>query len=471
MRTAPHLLPPWQEARRLAIPATFSLLLHAAYRVNDQYWVRELGPDAQAALGLTSFLHILNFGFATLLATGTLARMAHASGSGDREGVRRAWHASWAFGLPWFALIGAFGWLTTPLWVQACGAQGEAARMAVQYLGVIYLVQPAIAMKPVVDAAYFGLGNTLIPMLLAALAVLLNFVTAPLLIYGFGNWEGMGIAGAAWSTGFSRLVAVALGMFLLARWFGLPLERRRADRAELRRMLAIGAPLAASAIVYALVFILLLKTSVQELGRDVQAGLGVGFNGVEAMSYCALMGPAVAAASIVGRRLGAGDRAGARAGMRACLWMSAGIAAVTTVVFWIAPGPLVGIFAREEGVRHEAAIYLRIVALSQVVTAVDAVLQQSMAGAGRTLQMSLINLAGYMVRIPLAALLTAGLGWGAAGVWWAMNLSNYLKLGAMILLFRRLRLFAGFPTPGHQAHGPQAHGPPPSRLVEPPSVH
>lgn len=445
MRSAPHLLPPWQEARRLAIPATLSLLLHAAYRVNDQYWVRGLGPDAQAALGVTSFLHILNFGFATLLATGTLARVARAAGAGDEDGVRRAWHATWRFGLPWFALIALLGWAFTPLWVRACGAEGNVAVMAAQYVAVIYLVQPAICFKPVVDSVFIGLGNTTIPLVLAVLAILVNFALSPLLIYGAGSWDGMGIAGAAWATGISRAAAVALGAGFLSRWFALPLEKRRIDWTEVRRMLAIGAPLAVSVTGYAMVFILVLKTSVQGLGRDVQAGLGVGFNGVESLSYCALMGPAMAAASIVGRRLGANDLAGARAGMRACLVMSIGISAVASLAFLLMPGPLVAPFSGEAGVRREAVIYLQVVALSQVVTAVDAVLQQSMAGAGRTFHMSLVNLAGYASRIPLAALFTGGLGWGAAGVWWALNVSNYLKLGAMILLFRRLRLFAAAP--------------------------
>ena len=127
--------------------------------------------------------------------------------------------------------------------------------------------------------------------------------------------------------------------------------------------------------------------------------------------------------------------------------MSAGMAAAATALFLLIPGPLSAGFTGEPAVRREAVVYLQVVAFSQVVTAVDAVLQQSMAGAGRTFHMSLINLAGYAARIPLAALFTVGLGWGAAGVWWALNASNFLKLGAMILLFRRLRLFAAPPPP------------------------
>ncbi len=442
MRAGLVRLSPWQEAMRLAWPATLSLLMHAAYRVTDQFWVQGLGADAQAALGITSFLHILNFGMITLLSTGTLARVARASGAGQIAGVRAAWHCSWAFGLPWFMLLGVAGWLLTPLLVRACGASGEVERLAIAYIGVIYLVQPAIGMKPVVDSVYIGLGNTVIPMLLAALAVAINFVLTPALIYGWGVFPEMGIAGAAWATGISRAVGAALGTLGLARWFDLPLLRHRLDWKEVRRMLAIGAPMMVSASGYALVFLAVLKTSVAHLGRDVQAGLGVGFNGVESLSYCGLMGPAIAAASIVGRKLGAGDIAGARAGMRACMWMSLAISSVTTLLFLTIPRLLASGFTDDASVLNEAVLYLQVVGFSQLITAADSVLQQTLAGAGRTFRMSVLNLGCYALRIPLAHTLAFTLAWGASGVWWALNLSNLLKLGAMIWLLRRLNLFA-----------------------------
>jgi Na+-driven multidrug efflux pump len=34
------------------------------------------------------------------------------------------------------------------------------------------------------------------------------------------------------------------------------------------------------------------------------------------------------------------------------------------------------------------------------------------------------------------------MGFGASGIWWALNVGNLLKLGAIFLLFRRLRLFS-----------------------------
>jgi len=70
------------------------------------------------------------------------------------------------------------------------------------------------------------------------------------------------------------------------------------------------------------------------------------------------------------------------------------------------------------------------------------VLQQTMAGAGRTFRMSLLNLGCFALRIPMASIFAFTLAWGASGVWWSLNVSNLIKLGAMILLMRRLNLFA-----------------------------
>ena len=69
------------EAARLAWPVTLSLLLHAGYRVNDQYWIRALGAEAQAALGVTTFMLILNFAFISVVTTGALVSSAKARNS------------------------------------------------------------------------------------------------------------------------------------------------------------------------------------------------------------------------------------------------------------------------------------------------------------------------------------------------------------------------------------------------------
>ena len=435
-----------REAFFLSWPITLSLLLHAGYRVNDQYWVKDLGPDAQAAMGLTSFLLILNFAFISLLSTGTLARVAQSSGAGNWSQLRHSFSTSCYSGLVWFGVIAVAGWFATPFLVQSSGGSGNPAALAEDYLGTIYLVLPLIGFKPLIDSVFFGLGNTVVPMLLSGLSVALNAILNPVLIYGWWGMPAMGIEGAAWSTGISRAVSALIGIVVLLRYFDLKgCLRESPTWNELKKICRIGGPVAFSHATFAICFTLILKTSVAPLGPTVQAGLAVGFNGIESLSYCGLMGPAMASASLVGRRLGARDFEGAKRGAYACLGMSVGFATMTSVVFLTAGHFLSDIYTDDLVILTEAVLYLHIVAYSQVITAADSTLQQIMAGAGRTVQMAILNICGFISRVPLAFWMSATLGMGAAGIWWALNIANYLKLGAIFVLFRRMHIFS--PTP------------------------
>lgn len=438
----------FREAVRLSWPATLTLLLHACYRVNDQFWIQDMGAPAQAALGVTSFMLIFNFALVTVVHTGTLARIARAFGAGDREGLSRSHHTAFKFGTLWFLAVAAAGYATTPIWVGMLGARGEVAALADDYLRVIYLGFPLLALKPVVDAMFIGMGNTVIPMILSGTSVALNFVLNPILIYGWGPVPAMGTGGAALATVLSRALGAGAGYLLLARYYSLHYPRRRPlDWLEVRRVVAIGLPMAFSTGGYALTFIAVLKTTVARFGETTQAGLGVAFNGVEAISYCGMMGPAIAVASMVGRRLGAGDTRGARESVRACMLLSVGIASVFTVAFLLAPRLLARVYSEDTQVLTQAAFYLWIVAWSQTATAAQSVFEQALAGAGHTLGMAVFNVIGNGARIPLCWLFAVQLDYGPKGAWWALNLTNYLKLGAIFLIYRSGRWHAGETPP------------------------
>lgn len=432
-----------REAFRLSWPITLSLLLHAGYRVNDQYWIKDLGPDAQAAMGLTTFMLILNFAFLSIMTSGSLARVARHVGAGERNLLQRTVGTSCWTSLAWFSVLGAVGWATTPLWVRLAGGSGAPAEFAEQYLGTIYLVLPMIGFKPLIDCVFLGLGNTVMPMLLSALSVALNAVLNPAMIYGWWGLPAMGMEGAAWSTGISRAFSAILGMLVLNRWFGLGgYLRARFSVKELKRIVQIGLPVCFTHAAYASCFLIIMKTSVAPLGSTVQAGLAVGFNGIESVSYCGLMGPAMAASSIVGRRLGAQDYLGAKRGAWSCMGLSVGFATLTSILFLTLGRPLASFFTEDPEVLEQAVLYLGIVAWSQVATAAYSTFQQAMTGAGRTVAMAWVSIGGNLSRVPLAWGFALGMGFGASGIWWALNVGNFLKLGAIFLLFRRLHLFS-----------------------------
>ena len=444
-----------REAFRLSWPITLSFLLHAGYRVNDQYWIGDLGPDAQAAMGLTTFMLILNFSFLSIITSGVLARVAFYTGSGQHEHVERTIGTACRAGILWFSLIGLIGWMTTSFWVQLAGGFGAPAVFAEEYLSTIYIVLPLIGFKPLIDCVFLGLGNTVMPMLLSFLSVALNTALTPAMVYGLWGLPAMGMEGAAWSTGISRGFCALLGLLALKKWFGLGGFLRQAfDFSELKRVVRVGLPVGFSHAAYSGCFLAIMKTSVAPLGANVQAGLAVGFTGLESVSYCGMMGPAMAASSIVGRRLGAKDYLGAKRGAMSCLGLSVGFALFTAAIFLLFGRNLASWFTDDPGVLEEAVLYLAIVAFTQAATAAYSTLQQMMTGAGRTLQMAYVSIAGNFVRIPIAWWFSAGLGFGATGIWWALNVGNILKLAAIYWLFRRMHLFS--PPDDAEKDGPNS---------------
>ena len=130
---------------RLALPAAISYLFNNVYRMNDQYWVQGLGASAQAALGATMYIAILNFALIFLAAGGGLSLVARATGARDvaeRDSVAR--HAIFLAGLIGLVLM-VVGHALTPTIVQLLGLEGQVAERAIDYLEMLYLV--AIPMR------------------------------------------------------------------------------------------------------------------------------------------------------------------------------------------------------------------------------------------------------------------------------------------------------------------------------------
>ena len=266
-----------------------------------------------------------------------------------------------------------------------------------------------------------------------ALAVVLNLVLDPLLILGWGPFPALGIRGAAAATLVTRGAACAVGFALLARR-GL-IARARPRWAALREQGSIGLPVAASGVVFSLVYVVLTRFT-SEFGTSALAALGVGHK-VESLSYMVCLGFGVAAATSVGQNLGAGspDRA-RRSGETATVFATAA-GALVAALFLVWPEGVMEVFTDDPGVVRDGASYLRIVAVAQLFMAADLVLESAMSGAGYTLLPMAASVLLTVARLPLAVGLAAVMG--LAGIWWAISGTAVARGVAMAWIWRRGR--------------------------------
>ena len=396
-------------------------MLTHGYRSVDQYWIQDVSMQAQAAIGSSVFVLIMFAGGFELVAFGTSPLVARATGAGDPEGRRRSLGAGVFAGLWVTAATMSAGFFASQI-AETLGLHGQTAVECERYLQTIAWTALPLVFTPLVDHAFIAMGNARLPMLLHAVSLAVNIVLTPLLIYG----ADLGIVGAALASNASRALSTGAGFVLLVQATGL--ERAHVvSGPELRRVLRIGLPIASGTITYALVYWAMLRTSISPLGPHVNAALGIGFSALEGVAWPCFHGVSIAVASFVGRSLGAGSPEQARAAYRLALPSITILGLAATGAFSLGGRFLTGLFAAEPLVHDAATEYALILAASQLFVAWESLSEGVLLGAGDTRTVFWLSVPANLLRVPLAWWLAFPLGLGAAGVWWAINITTYAK--------------------------------------------
>jgi Na+-driven multidrug efflux pump len=263
----------------------------------------------------------------------------------------------------------------------------------------------------------------------------------------------MGIAGTATATVLCWALAAVVSLALLSRRGFLSRERpsdealRFHERTPLRRgplpgldlsiaarIVRVGVPAAAQGVFFVAVYFALSKVVTDTGGDAAQAGLGIGLRG-EAVAFVLCSGFGVAAASLVGRLLGAGrPEDAARAAWRAALLAGAACLAWSLVLFFL-DGVVTSVLHVPADVEPHARLYYRIVAFALVPQAFEIVLDGAFAGAGMTLPTMLVSIVFAAARVPLAE--WAAEGMGVAGIWAVISATAAVRGVVIALWFSR----------------------------------
>lgn len=402
---------------RIALPAAAGHLLMFCNNLADQWWVSRLGREATAGLttGMTTFWMLTAVG--QIFATGITAVVARRVGGGrGPEAVAAASHgARGALFLSF--VVAAAGVLLTPVLVAAGGASDEAQAHARAYLHALFLGAPVLFLFHAAEGTFRGRGDARTPLRALAIALGLNIVLDPVLIFG----AGLGVLGAGLATAIALgLTGALLAWSALRRGFLDP-RVRGLGLPVVARIVAIGTPLSIHGVIFSLVYRVLIEQTSRAGGDAATAALGWGIR-FEGVSYMASVGCAAAAAAIVGQALGAGRPLRARDGAWAAVRLGVFVSALWGLVMFAMPEHVVrAMVGGDAAVAAHTVDYFRIVGVCLAFMAVEIVLEGAFSGAGNTLPPMLLGSAVTVARVPLAALFASTLQWGVAGVFWVIS--------------------------------------------------
>jgi putative MATE family efflux protein len=391
----------------MAAPIAIGMIFQTLYYLVDLYFVGRLGDQAIAGVSTAGNVTFVVVALTQILAVGTVALIAQATGRRDAGDANLVFNQSLAMAavLGLATLIG--GYSLAPVYMRMLGADAGTSAAGVEYL-MWYL--PGLGLQfaiVAISSALRGTGIVKPTMLVQVLSVVINAVLAPVLIAGWGTGRPLGVAGA----GLASTIAIAVGVLLLWRIFHRLEHAVAADRTQMRprlaqwmRILRIGTPAGAEFLLM-FVYMAVIYAVLRPFGAESQAGYGIGMRVMQAMML-PVMAIAFATAPVAGQNFGARAYDRVRETFRFAAVASSVLMLAMTLLCHLRPAALIGAFTDDASVIREGVDFIRIISWNFVASGLIFTCAGVFQALGNTLP-SLASSASRLVTFVIPLLLLA----------------------------------------------------------------
>jgi len=407
---------------RLALPTIVVLVVQTFVGVAETYFVSFLGTDALAGVALVfpvlMLMQMMSNGGIGGGVSSAVARALGASRSADADAL--VWHAivlACAFGL----IFTAVAILGGPILYRAMGGTGPTLTAALTYSGVVFAGSIPIWITALLSSALRGAGNVNVPALVILSGAVILVPLSPILIFGWGPFPRLGVAGGGAAVViYYVLAALLLVLYLrsprsLLRLRVVPLEGRL-----FKDIMGVGL-LSAIGTVQVNLTVIFVTAAVGRFGADAIAGYGIASR-LDYIQIPLLFGLGTAVVTMVGVNVGAGQLVRARR----IAWIGGALAFGVTEFIGLAamvfPHVWIGLFSDDPQVLAMGTVYLQNVAPVYGAVGLGLMLYFASQGAKRVL---FPVLAGT-VRMIIAAFI----GWSMV-TWFGAGLSTLFQIVAL----------------------------------------
>jgi putative MATE family efflux protein len=388
---------------RLAAPNILLMLAQSATGLIETYFVGKLGTDALAGVSIVfPGVMLMQMMSAGAMGGGISSAIARALGGGRQDDANAlVWHAlviNGLLGLLCTAVVLTFG----EKLYRALGGDGASLHAALAYSNIVYAGAALLWVMNALSSAIRGTGNMLLPAVVICGGAMLLIPISPCLIFGWGPFPALGVAGGAVAlVGYYTLGTVLQALYL----FGHRSVLRPAFATLTLRKRLFGAILKVGGIaslssIQTNLAIMITTGVVGTFGAASLAGFGTGSR-LEYLMVPIAFGVGGPLVAIVGTNVGAGQRHRA---LRAA-WIGAAIGFVMTETIGVAaalhPVGWLSLFGSDPGMLATGSQYLRIVGPFYGFFGLGLVLYFASQGAGRM---------AWPVAAQLMRLLVAGAG-------------------------------------------------------------
>jgi putative MATE family efflux protein len=419
---------------RLALPALGEQLLAFCVSFYDVYLAGLLGKEETSAIGLSAYVSWLSYLIFGLIGTGTVAIVARAWGAGEFDDARRIAARSLTVTIGFALGIFLFLQGLASLFPLLLRMEGDQHDIAVEYLRLDAFGQFFAGWTLIGAAALRGSGDLRSPLFVLSITNIVNVIVSTSCVWGWGPIPAMGVTGIVTGTVAAHIcgaMVMTTVLFSGVSRIQVRLQEFQFHRETIARILRVGGPAALGGVAtfsgHFLFLMVIANLSTAGFDGATFAAHVVGVR-VESLSYLPVEAFGIAAATLVGQSLGAGQIHRARQVAHEALRQCVGYAALMTVVFFVFAPTIYEQMQSSKDVTLVGVPAFRLMSFYQIPNAVLIVYLFSLRGAGDTRFAMICSILGNLVvRVSVGYVCGVVLNGGLFGAWIGMGADNILR--------------------------------------------
>ena len=421
----------------MSLPMIISMAVNSLYNIVDSYFVAKLSEDAMTALALVYPVQNLINAIAIGFAIGINACVAFYLGAGSQKQADEAATQGTLLNFLHGIILTIVSIAVMPAFLNMFSSDETVTNLALAYANRAFLFAVFITLGLCFEKIFQSVGRMQVSMFCMMCGFIVNIVLDPLMIFGIGPFPAMGIAGAAYATGIGQ--CFSLLVYLLFYFFRpIPVKLRREaakpDKEVIIRMYSIGISATLTMALPSLL-ISVLNGILSAFSGTYVLVLGVYYK-LQTFIYLTANGIIQGIRPLMGYNYGAGEQGRVKEIYLTSLKLIAGVMLVGTLLSWVIPEQLIGLFTSNPQTIQIGVRALHIISLGFIVSAVSVTSSGALEGLGKGTPALCISLLRYVVIIIPAACLFSRFA-GADGVWYAFCFSESATAGCSLLIYRK----------------------------------
>ncbi len=415
---------------KMSIPVMFSMLIQSLYNIVDSIFVSKVSGDAFTAVNIAFPVQMFMIAVAVGTGVGVNSLVSRRLGEQNHdEANSAATHGILLSVMSWllFVIIGVF--FAKPF-IGMYTKDAEVLAMGTSYLRIVTILSVGIFVEVSIEKSLQATGNMIFPMIFQLIGAVTNIILDPIFIFVLD----MGIDGAAIATVIGQILSMLFSIYVVVakeHHIKISFKEFKVRLKTIRDIYVVGFP----AIIMQSIGSVMISVLNKILGNMSEAALnvlGIYFK-LQSFVFMPVFGLTQGLLPVIGYNFGAKNKKRIVSAIKIGSLIAVVIMGIGTLLFWIFPDKLIGIFEHTPEIMRIGKGALRTISLCFLPAALGIVFSsffQAIAHGVHSLFISVLR--QLVVLVPVAFFLSK---YGETAVWYAFPVAEVFSLCASIIIF------------------------------------